>query len=113
MAAEGLTLQRGEIYLAVLPEPVGRRPVLLVTRTPAIAVRTAVTVAPITRTVRGIASEVPLGRAHGLRAASVANCDSLQTIPKDALRPRPLGRLAPDELPALDRALRFALHIRV
>lgn len=111
MAAEGLTLRRGEIYLAVLPDPVGRRPVLLVTRTPAIAVRTAVMVAPITRTVRGVASEVRLGRAHGLRA-SVASCDSLQTIPKGALRPRPLGRLSPDELPALDRALRFALGIR-
>ena len=105
-------MQRGEIYLATLPEPVGRRPVLLVSRTPAIAVRTAVTVAPVTRTVRGIASELPLGRSHGLRAKSVASCDSLQTIPKDLLRKRPLGRLTSDELPALDRALRFALGIR-
>jgi mRNA interferase MazF len=86
--------------------------VLLVTRTSAIDVRTAVTVAPVTRTVRGIASELPLGRSHGLRARSVANCDSLQTIPKDVLRPRPLGRLTTDELPALDRALRYALGIR-
>jgi mRNA interferase MazF len=75
-------------------------------------VRTAVTVAPITRTVRGIASEVPLGRSHGLRAASVANCDSLQTIPRAALRPRVVGTLARAELPALDRALRFGLGIR-
>jgi mRNA interferase MazF len=87
--------------------------VLLVTRTPAIAVRTAVTVAPITRTVRGIKSEVPLDRAHGLHARSVANCDSLQTIPQDALRRRPVGRLTDEELPALDRALRFALGIRI
>lgn len=105
-------MRRGEIYVAVLPEPVGRRPVLLVTRSSATEVRTAVTVAPITRTVRGIASELPLGRAHGLRARSVANCDSLQTIPKDALGRRPLGRLGADELPALDRALRYALGIR-
>lgn len=84
---------------------------LLVTRTAAIAVRTAVTVAPITRTVRGIASEVPLDRANGLRARSVANCDSLQTIPKLELRRRPIGRLDPNDLPTLDRALRFALGI--
>jgi mRNA interferase MazF len=71
-----------------------------------------VTVAPITRTVRGIASEVALDRRHGLRAASVAACDSLQTIATDALGRRPLGRLSPDELPALDRALRYALGIR-
>ena len=82
------------------------------TRTPVIAVRAAVTIAPVTRTVRGIASEVPLGRTHGLRARSVANCDSLQTIPKDALRRRPIGRLPADELPMLDRALRYALGVR-
>jgi len=105
-------VERGEIAIADLPAPVGRRPVLLVTRTRAIAVRTSVTVAPITRSARGIASELPLGRTHGLRAASVANCDSLQTIPISTLRPRTLGRLAADELPALDRALRFALGIR-
>lgn len=74
--------------------------------------RTAVTVAPITRTIRGIGSELRLGRTHGLRAKSVANCDSLQTIPKVLLRPRPVGRLTVDELAALDRALRYALGIR-
>ena len=82
------------------------------TRTAAISVRTAVTVAPVTRTIRGIASEVPLGRGHGLRARSVATCDSLQTIPKDALSARPIGSLTPEELPVLDRALRYALGIR-
>lgn len=105
-------MRRGEIYWARLPAPVGRRPVLLVTRTAAIAVRTAVTVAPITRTIRGISSELPLGRHHGLRGRSVAGCDSLQTIPKDVLGPHPVGALSPDELAALDRALRFALGIR-
>jgi mRNA interferase MazF len=106
-------VRRGEIYWARLPAPVGRRPVLLVTRTAAIAVRTAVTVAPITRTtIRGISSELPLGPQHGLRGRSVAGCDSLQTIPKDVLGPYPVGALSPDELAALDRALRFALGIR-
>ena len=105
-------MRRGEVYWARLPAPVGRRPVLLVTRTAAIAVRTAVTVAPITRTIRGISSELPLGRQHGLRGRSVAGCDSLQTIPKDVLGPPPVGALSPDELAALDRALRFALGIR-
>lgn len=98
--------------MAQLPEPVGQRPVLIVTRTAAIAVRNAVTVAPITRTVRDIPTEVPLDRTHGLKARSVANCDSLQTIPMRALRRRRLGSLSADEFPALDRALRFALGIR-
>lgn len=105
-------MRRGEIYWAALPPPIGRRPVLLVTRTAAIGVRTAVTVAPITRTIRGIPSEVPLGRRHGLQTRSVAGCDSLQTIPKDVLGARAIGALSGDELLALDRALRFALGIR-
>lgn len=103
-------MRRGDIVLAELPAPAGARPVLIVTRTAAIDVRTAVTVAPITRTVRGIASEVPLGRSHGLRARSVANCDSLQTVPKDLLG-RQVGRLQRDDLATLDRALRYALQI--
>lgn len=106
-------MRRGDILIARMPPPVGPRPVLIVTRTAAIGVRNAVTVAPVTRTVRDIASEVPLGRAHGLKARSVANCDSLQTIPKHAIRRRPIGHLTTDELPVLDRALRFALGIRI
>ena len=112
MAGALTSVQRGDIHLADLPPPLGSRPVLLVTRTAAITVRTEVTVAPVTRTIRDIASEVPLGRTHGLKQRSVANCDSLQTIPKSALRRRPLGRLTADELPVLDRALRFSLGIR-
>jgi mRNA interferase MazF len=105
-------VRRGEIYVADLPQPIGRRPVLLVSRSAVMEVRTAVTVAPITRTIRGISSELPLGEEHGLHMSSVANCDSLQTISKEVLRRRPVGKLDADELPALDRALRFALGIR-
>jgi mRNA interferase MazF len=86
--------------------------VLIVTRTGVLGARTSVTVAPVTRTVRQIPSEVALGRPYGLRVASVANCDSLQTIPRASLGNRPIGNLATDELPALDRALRYALGIR-
>ncbi len=57
-------------------------------------------------------SELPLDRHHGVRKQSVANCDSLMTIPKEALRRRILGVLSPEELPVLDRALRYALGIR-
>ncbi|MGZ5300822.1 MAG: type II toxin-antitoxin system PemK/MazF family toxin [Actinomycetota bacterium] len=105
-------MRRGELYWARLPQPVGRRPVLIVSRDATLAVRSRVTVAPITRTIRGIRSEVALGRSHGLRAASVANCDSLQTILKEALGPGPIGELPVPELVALDRAIRFALGIR-
>ena len=42
-----------------MPAPVGRRPVVLLSRDRAYAVRNAVTVAFLTTTVRGIAVEVP------------------------------------------------------
>jgi mRNA interferase MazF len=104
-------VRRGELYWARLPRPAGRRPVLVVTRTAVLGVRTSVTVAPVTRTIRAIPSELPVGRRHGLRAASVANCDTLQTIPTALLGPRPIGRLTPLELVELDGALRYALGI--
>lgn len=105
-------MRRGEIYWARLPPPSGRRPVLVVTRTGVLDARTSITVVPVTRTIRAIPSELPLGRGNGLRAKSVANCDTLQTVPKALLGPRPIGRLTPLELIQLDGALRFALGIR-
>ena len=57
---------RNDIYRADLGAPAGRRPVCILTRDAAIEVLTAVTCAPITRTVRGIRSEVELGPEHGL-----------------------------------------------
>jgi mRNA interferase MazF len=109
--AGAIALERGDIRVASLPRPAGRRPVLVVTRSAALLVRSSVTVAPITRTIRGIASEVRLGPEQGLRTSSVANCDSLMTIPKDLLGRRTVGTLGPDDLVRLDRALRYALGI--
>ena len=59
----------------------------------AIAVLTAVTCAPITRTIRGIRSEVEVGTAEGLPEASVISCDNLTTIPLALLDEPPAGRL--------------------
>lgn len=102
---------RNEIYWADLGPPAGRRPVCVLSRDSAIGVLTAVTCAPITRTVRGIRSEVELGVEHGLPEASVINCDNVVTVPVAWLDSRPVGRL--DEITRfrLDRALRYALEV--
>ncbi|MGH7859310.1 MAG: type II toxin-antitoxin system PemK/MazF family toxin, partial [Candidatus Binatia bacterium] len=81
-------MRRGEVWWAKLPRPVGRRPVVLLSRDAAYAVRASVTVAPVTRTIRGIPVEVPLGREHGLPARCVANLDDISTIPKSLLDAR-------------------------
>ena len=74
-------MRQYEIRWANLPEPIGRRPVLLLTRTPAYEYLAKVIVAEITTTVRGIPQEVPLGRREGLGHPSVANLDNLHVIP--------------------------------
>lgn len=99
------------MYWADLGPPAGRRPVVVLTRDAACDVLAAVTCAPITRTIRGIRSEVPVGAPEGLPEASVINCDNVLTIPKLDLDPDPVGRLGEVTRAALDRAMRYALDI--
>jgi len=103
-------MKRGDLWWARLPAPVGRRPVILLSRDSAYAVRESVTVAPITRTVHGIPVEVPLGPAEGLPTACVANLDNVLTIPKRSLE-RPLGSLLSQKMAEVDQALKFALGL--
>ncbi|MGH8930225.1 MAG: type II toxin-antitoxin system PemK/MazF family toxin [Egibacteraceae bacterium] len=90
---------QGDIWWAELPEA-GRRPVLVVTRDQALGVLKTVLVAPITRTVRGIPTEVPLGPDEGLNDVCAATFDNLQPIPRWSLTDRAgsLGRVRDSEL---------------
>ena len=102
---------RNEIYWVDFGPPAGRRPVCVLTRKAAIGVLQAVTCAPITHTIRGIASEVEIGPECGLPDVGVITCDNLLTVPKMRLDPEPAGTLALDKQIELDQALRFALDI--
>lgn len=104
-------VERNDIYWADLGPPGGRRPVCILTRDAAIAVLDRVTCAPITRTIRGISSEVEVGPDQGLPTNAVINCDNLITIPLAVLDPEPIGHLDPPSRTSLDRALRYALDI--
>ncbi len=103
-------MRRGEVWWAALPKPAGRRPVVLVSRDEAYAVRALVTVVPVTTRVRGIPVEVPLGREEGLPRRCAANADTIATIPKGALAGY-AGVLGPEKIAALDAAIRFALGL--
>lgn len=103
-------MKRGEVWWAKLPLPAGRRPVVLVSRDAAYAVRSAVTVAEVSTVVRGIPTEVALGKRDGLPKKCVINADNLVTIPKTWLESR-LTSLPTDKTAALDAALRFALGL--
>ena len=77
--------KQADIWWANLPEPLGRRPVLVLTRNAAIPVRTNVSVALLTRTIRGIDSEVELGVRHGVKTRCAVSLDNIVTIPKPML----------------------------
>jgi mRNA interferase MazF len=75
--------RQGEIWWAESED--SRRPVVVVTRSEAVAVLTAVVVAPVTRTVRSIPTELPLGRDEGLSVQCAASLDNLQRIRRTML----------------------------
>lgn len=74
---------RGEIWWAETEDK--RRPVLVVTRTEAVEVLTGIVVAPVTRAVRNIPTEIRLGEDEGLQVDCVASFDNLQRIRRSAL----------------------------
>lgn len=74
---------QGEIWWAEASDK--RRPVMVVTRSEAIPVLTWVVVAPVSRKVRSIPTEIPLGPAHGLDIECAASFDNLQPIRRSLL----------------------------
>lgn len=103
---------RGDIVWADLGPPAGRRPVCVLTRDAAIEVLTAITCAPVTRTIRGIRSEVAVGPPQGLPEPSVISCDNVITIPMTSFDGAPVGHLDTETRITLDEALRYALDIQ-
>lgn len=108
---------RGEIYDVDLGQPVGHEPAF---RRPAVVVSVEllnnspgapVVVVPVTSTAYGLRSHVEIvsGRS-GLRDISYARCDQLRVISTERLSAR-LRVVAPNELHAIDQALRFVLDL--
>lgn len=86
------------------------RPVVVLTRELVRPHLTTVTVAPITRTIRGLSTEVNVGAANGLSAPSVVSCDNVTTIPAEALRDQ-IGVLLDDQELQLSAAMRAAFDL--
>lgn len=94
--------RQGEVWWAEAEDK--RRPVLVVTRSDAVPVLTWVLVAPVTRTIRGIPTELELGPPNGLREDCVASFDNLQPIRRTFLTER-IGELQPEQVTAICTAL--------
>ena len=103
-------LSRGEIWWTALPLPAGRRPTLILTRDSILDHRSNITVAPISRTRRGIPSEVELNQADGVPSDCAVSLDSILTIPKIYLQ-RKITTLAAAKMSEICRAIHFALDL--
>ena len=96
-----------EVCLARLDKT---RPVVILTRTAARAAMTKVTVAPITSTIKGLSSEVPVGPANGLDHDCAISLDKVVTIPAAALG-RTIGYLNGAQETQLARAIVLAYDL--
>ena len=94
-------LAHGQVWWADLDKV---RPVVVLTRARVAPLLRRVLVAPVTTTVRGIATEVPLGASEGVRDGSVANLDNVQLVPVDCLL-RQAGTVAVEAWPAFCAAM--------
>ena len=99
---------RGEIWQFAFPRPDRRRPVLVLTRQDMIGRLATVTVAPLTTTIRGVASEVVVGPEVGLKQQSAINLHHVATIPRAGLRAF-VGTVSQDVMQRVRDALLFAL----
>ena len=102
-------LKEYEIWWADLPEPVGRRPVLLLSRDSAYRYLDRAIVVEITTVIRDIPQEVRLGKEEGLARRSVANLDNIHVVPTARLRRR-AGVLGWRRIVELKRAFGHALR---
>ena len=78
-------MRQFDVWWAELKAPIGRRPVVLLTRTSALSYLSRCIVAEVTTIVRGIPQEVPLGPAEGLSRRCVANLDNIGLIESERL----------------------------
>jgi mRNA interferase MazF len=99
-------VSRGDVCWVELADE-GRRPALVLTRNEAIPVMHKVTVSFITRTIRGIPTEVRLEAGDGLPQECVANLDNLRQISRSLLSD-PIASLSGARMHEVCKALAIA-----
>jgi mRNA interferase MazF len=103
-------MRRGEVRWYKFPKPDKNRPVLILTRTSILDYLGEVTVAPLTRMVRSIPSEVRLSTEDGVSEDCAVNCDHLQTVSRGRIGAL-ITTLAPSRMREVARAVAFALDL--
>jgi mRNA interferase MazF len=101
-------IARGDVRLYCFAPPDKKRPVVVLTRSSAIAYLSTVTVAPITSAIRGVPSEVVLSEEDGMKASCAVNLHNAVTVSQDRLGAR-VGQLSFTRMNEICAALRFSL----
>jgi mRNA interferase MazF len=104
-------VRRGEIRWYTFAAPDKRRPVLLLTRDEIIHSLGEIIVAPVTRTIRGIATEVVLTPDDGMPVACALNFDHVSLARKARIGPA-LAAFPEARWPEVERALLLACGFR-
>lgn len=102
--------RQGDIHYCRFDGPIKSRPVLVLSRTEINAVRENIVVALVTRTVRKIPLEIPVGKAECLSKEGVVNLGDIYTVSKSLLSEKK-GQLSADKLEIMQEGLKllFAL----
>lgn len=101
-------MRQGDVRWHTFRGPDKRRPVVILTRNSAISYLNSLTVAPVTSTVRGIATEVVITPEDGMTVECAINLDTVQTVPKDRLGTL-ITQLSPQRMSEVKDAIAFAL----
>ena len=101
-------LVRGDIYICRMGAPDKQRPCVILTRDTAIGHLTSVTVAPISSSMRGVASEVNLGIDDGMKGPCAVNLHNTITVPQNHLIRR-VSSLSAEKMEEVCDALHYAM----
>ena len=104
-------MKRGEIWWSDQMSPIGRRPVVLLSRDESYKIRNAVIVAQITTTIRNIPTEVYLDTRDDMPKKCVINCDDIATIRKHSLTER-ITTLKSEKIEQIEKSIKFALALK-
>lgn len=97
-------MKQYELWMALLPPPAGRRPVLLLSRDAACARLNRLTAVELTTNIRGIPQEMLLGEDEGLTLPCVATFDNVCAVSRDCLERR-IGAIPGARIAEVKRAV--------
>ncbi len=103
-------VNQGDIFYCDFDEPIKSRPVLVLSRSEINAVRENVVVALVTRTIRNIPLEIPVGKKEGLPKEGVVSLGDIHTVPKSLLSEKK-GRISAEKIEQLATGIRLLFDI--